>query len=286
MMRYAVYGDLAARDSIALVTALSAKRIGFDFVAETPALSLALAARAGRDDGPFLRTPEGFIVGDLHTILDYLERLHPEPTWRPTSPVRHACARLLEDWIELWLPVWPARARSVLEALSRHLETTGFLLGATPCRPDGSLAAWLEADVLSDPELREYLSRHAPRLLRYVAEVRSATLSPATDDAIPLSLLEVLCEIATDYLIYLEGNREALLAGSDHVEIDFGLGTKTVPAWRHCEERRAALGQDLAALAGSERRSVRQMLDPLGAWRTLCLPAVVDPIALGDPRSF
>ncbi len=286
MQRYAVYGDLGLRDSIALVTALSAKGIGFDFIEETPALTLALSARAGRDIGPFLRTSEGFILGDLHTILDYLERLHPEPSWRPTSPVRHACARLLEDWIELWLPVWPARAREVLEELSKHLGATGFLLGPTPCRPDGSLAAWLEADVLSDPELREYLSRHAPTLQRYVTDVRSARLTPVSDDAIPLSLVEILCEIATDYLTYLEENREALLAGGDHVEIDFGLGTKTVPTWRHCEERRAALGQELAALPRGERRSVRQMLDPLGLWRTLCLPAAVDPFELGDPRSF
>lgn len=286
MTRYAVYGDRAARDTIALVTALSAKGIAFDFIEETAALRLALSARAGRDDGPFLRTPEGFIVGDLHTILDYLDRLHPERPWRPTSPVRHACARLLEDWIELWLPVWPARAREVLELLSKHLEATGFLMGRAPCRPDGSLAAWLEADVLADPELREYLSRHAPGLQRYVREVRSARVVPIVDDAIPLSLVEVLCEIATDYASYLEENREALLAGGDHVEIDFGLGTKTMPAWRHCEERRAALGQDLAALSRSDRRSVRQMLDPLGLWRTLSLPAAVDAFELGDPRSF
>ena len=35
---------------------------------------------------------------------------------RTISPVRRACARLLEDWIELWLPIWPERAASVLEA--------------------------------------------------------------------------------------------------------------------------------------------------------------------------
>ena len=286
MQRYAVYGDLSERDTIALVTALSVKGIVFEFVAETPALSMALSMRAGREHGPYLRTPEGFVLGDLSTTLDYLERLQPEPAWRPRTPVRRICARLLEDWIELWLPVWPARAREVLEALSKHLGATGFLLGRVPCRPDGSLAAWLEADVLSDPELREYLSRHAPTLQRYVAEVRSARLTPVADDAIPLSLVEILCEIATDYLTYLEENREALLAGGDHVEIDFGLGTKTVPTWRHCEERRAALGQELAALPRGERRLVRQMLDPLGLWRTLCLPAVVDPFELGDPRSF
>ena len=47
-MQHAVYGDPASRDSIALVIALHAKGIEFEFVAETPALSLSLAVRAGR----------------------------------------------------------------------------------------------------------------------------------------------------------------------------------------------------------------------------------------------
>ncbi len=139
-MRYAVYGDLAARDSIALVTALSAKRIGFDFVAETPALSLALAARAGRDDGPFLRTPEGFIVGDLHDD-PRLSRAPPSrarPGGRPRrfgTPAR-GCSRIGSSSGCRSGRRGPGRCS---RRLSKHLETTGFLLGATPCRPDGPL---------------------------------------------------------------------------------------------------------------------------------------------------
>ena len=80
-MRPAIYGDLVSRDALALVLALGAMRIPFDFVAETPALSLVLSTRSGVDAGPYLRTPEGFVLGDLAAILDHLERLHPDRPW-------------------------------------------------------------------------------------------------------------------------------------------------------------------------------------------------------------
>jgi len=284
-VRHVVYGDRADRDTRALLTALSAKGLAHDFIEETPVLSLALAARAGCERGPYLRTPEGFVLGDVHALLDHLERVAPVPPWLPRTPVRRACARILEDWIERWLPIWPARARSVLEGLAKHLAATGCLMGPSPCRPDGALAAWLDADVLSDPELREYLARHAPRLARYAGEVRRATASLGIDDALPLPLLSVLAEIAGDYHVYLERNRAALLDGRDRVEVDFGLGAKWVPVSRGCESRRAAIGREIAALSERDRRTVRQMLEPLGIWRVVVLPEAQTAPALDDPRS-
>lgn len=285
-MQHAVYGDPAARDSIALVTALAAKGIDFEFVAETPALSLALAVRAGRAEGPYLRTPEGFVLGDLATTLDYLERIQPEPAWRPITPVRRICARLLEDWIELWLPVWPERAPAVLEGLSVHLAASGFLLGPAPCRPDGSLAAWLEADALTDPDVRDHVAKYAPQLLHHADSVRRARPQPVADDAIPITLLPVLTELARDYHVYLAANREATYEGDDRVEVDFGFGRTVLPAWRECEERRAAIVLEVAGLPRESRRAVRQMLEPLGAWHALTLPAAASELAAGDPRGL
>jgi glutathione S-transferase len=285
-MQHAVYGDPASRDSIALVTALAAKRIDFEFVPQTPALSLSLAVRAGREEGPYLRTPEGLVMGDLATTLDYLERIQPEPAWRPTSPVRRICARLLEDWIELWLPIWPERAPAVLEGLSVHLAASGFLLGPTPCRPDGSLAAWLEADALADPDVRDHVAKYAPQLLHHAEAVRRTRPKPVADDAIPISLLPVLAELARDYHAYLEANRVALFEGDDRVVIDLGFGRTVLPAWSTCEERRAAIGREVSALSPAGRRAVRQMLEPLGAWHALTLPPVAGELAAGDPRSL
>lgn len=285
-MRHAVYGDASARDSIALVTALVAKGIDFELVAETPALAFALAARAGREAGPYLRTPEGFVLGELGATLDYLERIRPEPAWRPATPVRRICARLLEDWIELWLPLWPERAPSLLDGLAVHLAASGFLLGRAPTRPDGSLAAWLESDVFADARLRERVMRFAPALRLYPESVRRARPRPGGDDAIPVSLLPVLAEIARDQLAYLEANREALAAGEDRVVVDLGFGRTVLPAWPAFEARRASIAEELAALSDPARRAVRQMLDPIGAWRVLARPGVLEPLGAGDPRGL
>ena len=224
-MRPAIYGDLVSRDALALVLALGAMRIPFDFVAETPALSLVLSTRSGVDAGPYLRTPEGFVLGDLAAILDHLERLHPDRPWRPTTPVRRVCARLLEDWIELWLPLWPERAAAIVEGLAVHLDRSGFLLGEAACRPDGSLAAWLETEVFVDAALRAHVERRGAGLFDYVKRVRDvgadresgALRHDREGDAIPVSLLAVLVELAHDYHAYLDANREALAEGEDRV---------------------------------------------------------------------
>lgn len=321
--RHAIYGDLVSRESIALVLALDAMGLEFDFVAETPALSLALAARAGRESGPYLRTPEGFVLGDLAAILDHLERVHPERAWRPRTPVRRVCGRLLEDWIELWLPLWPERSAALVEGLAAHLERSRFLLGESACRADGSLAAWLEADVLVEAGLRSHVEARAPGLLEYGRRVRDAVRdggreraggrgrmggaaaaiastasnariapteptapTPPEDDAIPVSLLGLLRELAHDYHGYLEANRAALADGEERVEVDLGYGAMVLPAWADHEARRAAIAAELAGLPSAARRAVRQMLEPLGAWRALALPKATGELELGDPRGL
>lgn len=312
-MRYAVYGDLGSRDAIALVLGLDAMGLDFDFVAETPALSLALAARAGRDAGPYLRTPEGFVLGELAAILDHLERMHPDRPWRPTTPVRRICGRLLEDWIELWLPLWPERSAAIVEGIAGHLAQSGFLLGSKPCRADAALAAWLEADVLVDPALRAHVEARAPGLIAFGTRVREAvrrggrgraggesmeiaarrpgahperSTAPADDDAIPVSLLAVLGELAHDYHGYLEASRAALAEGEERVELDLGFGPMVLPTWPEHEARRAAIGREIGGLPAATRRAVRQMLEPLGAWRALALPQAGGELELGDPRSL
>lgn len=311
-MRYAVYGELVSRDAIALMLGLGGMGLDFDFVAETPALSLALASRAGRESGPYLRTPEGFVLGGLAGVLDHLERMHPERPWRPTAPVRRVCCRLLEDWLELWLPLWPERSAAVVEGIAVHLDQSGFLLGESPARADGSLVAWLEAEVLVDGALRGHVEARAPGLLEYGRRVREAVRSlaaesaigstatatatanataaalatPADDDAIPISLLALLRELAHDHHAYLEVNRAALVEGEERVPLDLGFGPMVLPAWAEHELRRAAIGREIAGLSGAARRAVRQMLEPLGAWRALALPQAIGEVELGDPRSL
>ena len=94
MARYTIYGDLNERETATLAMLLHAKGLEPELVDQTPSLALALATRAGSESGPYLRTPEGFVLADLHAMLELIERVHPEPRLVPTTPVRRACLRL------------------------------------------------------------------------------------------------------------------------------------------------------------------------------------------------
>jgi len=302
MRRYTVYGDLAHRDAVALSTTLAAKGLDFEFVEETASLSYALAARTGRDSGPYLRTPEGFVLAELHAMLDWIERMHPEPALLPTTPIRRTVARLIEDWLELWLPFWPRRSWATLERVGAHLQATGFLLGPRSSRPDWLLAAWLESDVLVHDHAREHLSRTSPRLVLFGNELLESTAasSPASgssrlpvgsapsavsgDDVIPISLLPVLEEIAADYHDFLVENHRACKDGLDHVLLDLGLGRRAMPVRPVCEERRAEIGRELSLWTRAERRDLRQVLEPVGLWHAMTLPPVLAELDPADPR--
>jgi glutathione S-transferase len=286
MDRYTVYGDLAERETVALATTLVAKGQAVELVPETASLSLALATRAGSLSGPYLRTPQGFVLADLHAMLDWIDRMHPEPCLMPRTPVRRTCTRLLEDWIELWLPLWPRRTWTTLERVSVHLDAAGYLLGVSPCRADWLLAAWLETEVLVHDHARAHLTRNAPRLISLGNELLETSPSEPPDDVVPISLLPVLREIALDYHAYLVGNHRALKDQSDRVILDLGFGRRALPVRGRCEQRRVEIGRELQSLDRLERRDVRRILEPVGAWHALTLPSAISEIDPSDPRSL
>lgn len=286
MTRYTIYGDLDGRNTLALTTTLVAKGLQVDLVSQTASLSLSLATRTGCVSGPYLRTPEGVVLADLHAMLDWIERVHPEPPLLPTTPVRRISARLLEDWLELWLPHWPRRSWATLERIGRHLDASGFLLGREACRADWLLAAWLEADVLKHDHARTQLARTAPRLVSLGNDLLESSRAQAADDVLPISLLSVLEEIAGDFHAYLVGNHRALKDQSDRVLLDLGLGRRALPARRRCEERRVEVGRELARLDPVARRDLRRVLEPVGAWHALTLPIVLEELDPSDPRSL
>ncbi|MGB0618859.1 MAG: hypothetical protein ACPGVZ_05250 [Myxococcota bacterium] len=288
--RYTLYGDLARRDAAGLAAILVAKRLPVALVEETPSLAMALAARAGREGGPYLRTPEGFVLADAFAIREWLERVHPEPALLPATPVRRTCARLLEDWLELWLPHWPRRAWGTLERLGSHVAAAGFLLGPAPTRPDQLLAAWLETEVLVHAHARDHLAKFAPCLLRFGEDLLAAgeevSQAPDDGDVIPISLLGVLEEIAADYHAYLALNHQALKGHEDEVRLDLGLGLQPIPVQTECEMRRVAIGREITAHGRPGRRRVAEMLEPLGTWHALTLPPVLEDLDASDPRSL
>lgn len=288
--RYTLYGDLARRDAAGLAAILVAKAVPVELVDETPSLAMVLASRAGRDRGPYLRTPEGFVLAEPFAIREWLDRVHPEPALLPTTPVRRTCARLLEDWIELWLPHWPRRSWGTLERLGVHVETAGFLLGSAPTRPDRLLAAWLETEVLVHAHAREHLSRVAPRLVRFGEDLLAADEGKdrvvEEGDAIPISLLDVLEEVAADYHAFLVLNHQALKDHEDEVRIDLGLGRRPLPVEPGGEARRTAIGRELSSWDRTVRRRIAGMLEPVGAWHALTLPPVLEAMDTSDPRSL
>ncbi|MFK7896098.1 MAG: hypothetical protein AB8G23_09700 [Myxococcota bacterium] len=287
--RHIVYGDLGERDTAVLATALIAKGVPFEVIEESASLSWALASRAGRETGPYLRTPEGFVLAGTLEILDWLERVHPDPVLVPTTPVRQICTRLIEDWIMDWLPLWPRRSWATLREVGAHLGDKGFLLGPKPTRPDLMLGAWLESDVLIHDHAREELSGSAPRLLSFAEEVLEAEPGARVDegdDVIPISLTAVLGRMARDYHGYLELNQRAIKEGASVVHLDLGLGAQSLPVRRVCEARRMERGYALERFSAPVRHDIRRVLEPVGAWHVLTLPAVLPPADPADPRSL
>lgn len=287
MSGYVLYGSLRERRTLALATVMHVKGLAVEPVEASASLGLSLAARAGVDEPPYLRTPEGFVLGEAHAVLEWLERAHPEPGLLPTTPVRRSVARLLEDWVDCWLVHWPRRGWATLDGLGAHLAKAGFLLGRRPVRADCLLAAWIEAEVRVHPEAEERLAREAPRLL----ELGDALLEPGAaedeaDDALPISLLAVIEALGRDYHAYLALNQRALKDGLDHVELDLGRGLERLPVDPACERRRVLVAQELAGLDRSVRRTVARMLEPLGAWHVLTLPPVLAVPDPSDPRSL
>jgi glutathione S-transferase len=286
--RYVLYGRPGTRETVALQAVLAAKGLGCTSVEEGPSLSLSLAARAGTARGPYLRTPEGFLLAGLHAVLDWLERVHPQPPLLPprARPLRRACARMLEDWIELWLPLWPHRSVEALTPLERHLAAAGFLLGRAPTRPDWLLAAWLESEVLSRAALRERLAVRAPRLVAFGRDLLEAPGESDRDDAIPIGLLTLLEPIVRDYHAYLVANHAALRDGREGLALDLGRGPQVFPVRAECERRRFEIARELAELPAGERRGVRGVLEPMGAWAIQSLPSALRELDPADPRSL
>ena len=288
--RYTLYGDLARRDTAALAAILVAKRLPVELVPVSPSLTMVLAARAGSEAEPYLRTPEGFVLAGGFAIREWLERAHPLPALLPDTPVRRTCARLLEDWVELWLPHWPRRSWGTVERLGAHLDAAGFLLGRTVTRPDHLLAAWLETEVLVHDHARDHLARVAPRLVHFgddlLARAERDEGPREEGDVIPLSLLDVLEDIASDYHAYLALNHQAWKDREIEVLLDLGLGRRPLPVQAECERRRVGIGRELAAVDRGVRRRVAGTLEPVGAWHVLTLPPALEESDPRDPRSL
>ena len=130
------------------------------------------------------------------------------------------------------------------------------------------------------------VSRLMALAIRFDRLIQDGVVADPSDDVIPISFLGLLEEIASDYHAYLVGNRRALKDQADRVILDLGLGRRALPVRRRCEERRVEIGRELEHLDRLERRNIRRVLEPVGAWHVLTLPSVLPEIDTSDPRSL
>src|SRR3954467_6432554 len=55
---------------------------------------------------PLVVTPEGTGIQDSTPIIDYMEKLFPEPSIHPTEPVTHFVSALIEEFSDEWGNKW------------------------------------------------------------------------------------------------------------------------------------------------------------------------------------
>jgi glutathione S-transferase len=171
-----------------------------------------------------------------------------------------------------------------LELLSAHLQRHRFLLGERPCLADFALFGVIEAHFSVDPTPREIAESRARGVFDYARRVREARSGQGDEapgwassdwlagDTIAISLLPLIQEIAQGYHHYLMANHGALKSGADSVSLDLGFGVWNMATRSDYEGRRVAVADRIASLEPMDRRQVRGLLDPLGAWSVYEIP--------------
>ena len=96
----------------------------------------------------------------------------------------------------------------------------------------------------------------------------------------------MLEEIASDYHAYLVENHRACKDGHDQVLLDLGLGRRAMPVRNVCEMRRVEVAREQTRWSPSQRRGIRQVLEPVGLWHAMTLPPVIAEIDPADPRNL
>ena len=86
-----------------LETYLRTKGIAYENVPFTPELLQEVADQTGIFQIPQVLCPDGSWLVDTTLIIDYLDRMHPEPVTTPIDPEARFVALLLEDYADEWL---------------------------------------------------------------------------------------------------------------------------------------------------------------------------------------
>jgi glutathione S-transferase len=82
---------------------LRAKGIAYENMPFTMEGLQEVAAQTGFFQIPQVQGPDGGWLVDTTSTIEYLDRLHPEPSTSPTDPAANFIALLLEDYADEWL---------------------------------------------------------------------------------------------------------------------------------------------------------------------------------------
>lgn len=98
-----VYGASLSYYTGKLEAYLRYKEIAYERIAMGPALMRRIRRHTGVAQMPTVELPDGRWLTDTTPIIDWLERLHPDPPVIPRDPLQGFVSRLLEDYAEEWL---------------------------------------------------------------------------------------------------------------------------------------------------------------------------------------
>ncbi|MEM7217449.1 MAG: glutathione S-transferase family protein [Pseudomonadota bacterium] len=146
-----------------------------------------------------------------------------------------------------------------LDDLADHLAVHPFLLGTRPTVADFVISGGCAAHFGNDLYPRALIEARAPVVLRYAERCWDATWEHGewlADDALPDTWQPLFAAMQTHYLRYLLANREAIYAGTDAVEVDFGVGMVATPPRAYQELSRLDIRDELLRLAPGDRAKV------------------------------
>lgn len=169
--------------------------------------------------------------------------------------------------------------RRFLAIFDAHLKTHPFLMGARPGASDFGAFGQLTQLAHFDPTPAALTLSEAPRVYAWVDAVEDLSGLDASEDgwadaeALPVTIRELLREMARTYVPVMLANARALRSGAETVTAQIDGTAWTQQPFPYQGKCLAWLREDFAALADGPRRRVGDLLDA-----TECLPLVTAPI--------
>jgi len=193
-----VYGTTASYYTGKLEAYLRAKGIAYRLEPFSRANMRRCAQHTGVVQVPQVECPDGSWLVDTTLIIEYFERVRPEPAVTPREPAVAFVSRLVEDYADEWL--W----RPAMHYRWSYPETARLM------------SAWL-AEHARDQLAPEWLKQRFWRRRQFGTFVRGDGVTASTRAAVEASYLETLDALEAVFA------RRPFVLGARPTEADFGF---------------------------------------------------------------